>query len=97
MRRFVGCMFVVSLTACGRGEGSSTMAPDERAESAQEAPAEAEPAEPAEPPCGRNSSEVCECEGGASGLRVCIEGTWNECACDEDDGFGNDDLAFDDE
>lgn len=94
MQRVIIALFVFGLGACAQSEASTTP-PANEAEAGAEAP-EVAPEAAAEPVCTRNSSEVCECADGASGLRVCLEGTWADCACEED-SFANDDLAFDDE
>ena len=97
MHRVMIAVFVLGFAACTQSEGGTT-APTQDSETGAEAPAtESTEAEvEAEPTCGRNSSEICECAAGGSGLRVCLEGAWADCVC-EDDGFDNDDLAFDDE
>lgn len=89
-------VFVLGFAACAQSDGGTTP-PTQEVEAGGETPATDTVAEvEAEPACGRNSSEICDCAEGGSGLRVCLEGVWADCACD-DDGFDNDDLAFDDE
>lgn len=91
----------VLLTACGATQQASAVEPQATAsesDSSQDVQADTsdEPAPEATPPCGRNSTEFCECPSGGSALRVCVEGTWAECPCEGvTDDFADDD--FDDE
>ncbi|MFT5356956.1 MAG: hypothetical protein ACI9KE_004183 [Polyangiales bacterium] len=97
MQKVMIAVFALGFAACAQGEGESTTPPAHEAEAGAETPVEAAPDGEAEPTCGRNSSEICECAEGGSGLRVCLEGTWADCACEEGGFDDNDDLAFDDE
>ncbi|MEM9069659.1 MAG: hypothetical protein AAGE52_14190 [Myxococcota bacterium] len=95
MRQLVLWGFLGLALACGGGGDAESTASSETSSGTED---EVAVAESTEPSCHRNSSEVCDCPGGGSALRICDEGTWTDCACDgSEEDFGNDDLAFDDE